>query len=136
MVRLHGVISFKSSYGVVFKRARFAVQRDANGQPKAPLGVEPMISCLLDRNFKPTKPQRPAATKILWQHLRVGSQIKSPADTLHPPFTFRSRNKNHVLKHRPKALLGFKPRNSCLLDRHFNQLSHDTLLHPKFFCST
>ncbi len=51
VVRLHGVIFFKSSYGVVFKRARFVVQRHTRGHPKAPLGFEPSISCLLDSNF-------------------------------------------------------------------------------------
>ncbi len=51
MIRLHGVIYFKSSYGVVFKRACLAVQRHTSGKQKAPLGFEPRISCLLDRNF-------------------------------------------------------------------------------------
>ncbi len=51
VVRLHGVISFKSSYVVDFKGACFAVQRHTSGQQKAPMGFEPRISCLLNRHF-------------------------------------------------------------------------------------
>ncbi len=58
VVRLHGVISFKSSYGVVFKRAGFAVQRHTNGQPNAPVGFEPRISGLQDR-YKDTEKRGP-----------------------------------------------------------------------------
>ncbi len=63
--------------------------------------------------------------------LRGGLQTKSPAALalLCTPFAFRSRIKKPLSQgdaqaRLPKAPLGFEPRNSCLLNRRFNLLSH------------
>ncbi len=129
---------------MVFKSpcsASAAAQGHTSGQPKAPLGFEPRISCLLDRRFNQLSPG--ANTRKL--SLREGdsedqSMIKLrclPALVhFHGVLSFKSQLRGGCQNPRSasaaaqrktsgqsKAPLGFEPSISCLRDRRFNQLS-------------
>ncbi len=75
---------------------------------EAPLGFVPRTSCLQDRR-----------TSCL-----QGSQINRLLTLCTHHLRSNLGTKSHVLKHRPKARLGFEPWISDLQDRHFNKLSH------------
>ena len=86
---------------------------------KALLGFEPRISCLLNRHFDQLSHSTTFCGKTDVQTLydRTNKQKL---------WLTKSQGKQKPRFTGEKALLGFEPRISCLLDRHFDQLSHST----------
>ncbi len=113
---------------VVFKSpcsASAAAQGHTSGQPKAPLGFEPKISCLQDRRFD----QLSHGASLVWNVCMVCYPSKAAEGWMvfKSPCSASAAAQGHT-SGQPKAPLGFEPRISCLLDRRFNQLSHGTNL--------
>ena len=112
---------------------------------KAPLGFEPRISCLQDRYFDQLS--HGTVTHKLFAHFDgssfsrswLSSRILSSRLAEKPFRALESKSRKTLdngafgplqtsLKKMPrKAPLGFEPRISCLLDKHFDQLSHGAI---------
>ena len=111
---------------------------------KALLGFEPRISCLLDRHFDQLSHSTTFCGKTdvqtLYEQDKLGKRqqklwlTKSGEvtgnttwlDKLVEIRLTKSEERHKLRLTGEKALLGFEPRISCLLDRHFDQLSHST----------
>ncbi len=96
VARVNGVLSFKSSWRVVFKSTRSAnaaAQRHTSAQLKAPLGFEPRISCLQDRRFDQLSHGAlldPAFFGSSWGVVCRPNRLRHWHYSA-PPFAFRSR---------------------------------------------
>ncbi len=84
-------------------------------------GFEPRISFLQDRCFD----QLSHGASLVWHVCMVCYPSKAAEGwvVFKSPCSASAAAQGHT-SGQPKALLGFEPRISCLLDRLFNQLSH------------